>query len=134
MSRLLIFTSALSVILFFVVLFSVRRSRIRAEYSVGWLVASVALFALSLSSRLLERVAQVLHIQEPPVVLLLGFLGVFLLLFFWASILISRLRDDTIALVQRIAILEFHVQHLRQASPADSPTIVIHGSSVKKNR
>ena len=46
-------------------------------------------------------------------VLLLGVFGVFLLLFFWASILISQLRDDTIALVQRIAILEFQVNHLK---------------------
>jgi hypothetical protein len=133
MSRLLFFTSALSAILFFVVLFSVRRSRIRAEYSVGWLFASVALFALSQSSWLLERVAQLLHIQEPPVVLLLGVFGVFLLLFFWASILISRLRDDTIALVQRIAILEFHVEHLRQRPVQQQSSIVIHGSSIKKN-
>ena len=133
MSRLLYFTSALSVILFLVVLFSVRRSRIRAEYSVGWLVASVALFALSQSSWLLERVARAFRIQEPPVVLLLGVFGVFLLLFFWASILISRLRDDTIALVQRIAILEFHVEHLRQKATLEKPAIAIHGSSLKKN-
>lgn len=111
MSRLLLFTSAISILLFFVVLFSVRRSHIRAEYSVGWLIASAALFGLSQSSGLLERSARFLHIEQPPVVLLLGLFVVFLLLFFWASILISRLRDDTIALVQRIAILEYHIHH-----------------------
>lgn len=118
MSRLLLFTSAISVLLFLVVLFSVRRSRIRVEYSVGWLLASVALFVLSRSSWLLARMAQLLGIQDPPIVLILGLLGVFLLLFFWVSILISRLRDDTVALVQRIAILEFHVQHLLETGPA----------------
>jgi hypothetical protein len=122
MSRLLLFTSAISVLLFLLVLFSVRRSHIRAEYSVGWLIAAGALFLLSRSSWLLDRSASLLHIQEPPVVLLLGLFGVFLLLFFWASILISRLRDDTIALVQRIAILEYHVEHLNQ-----------HGASRKEN-
>lgn len=113
MSRLLFFTSAISVLLFLLVLFSVRRARIRAEYSVGWLLAAVALFALSRSEWLLKRAAQMLQIEQPPVVLLVGVFGVFLLLFFWASILLSQLRDDTVALVQRIAILEFQVQCLK---------------------
>ena len=113
MSRLLFFTSAISVLLFLLVLFSVRRARIRAEYSVGWLFAAIALFVLSRSEWLLQRAAQMLHIEQPPVVLLVGVFGVFLLLFFWASILLSQLRDDTIALVQRIAILEFQVNHLK---------------------
>jgi hypothetical protein len=119
MSRLLLFTSAISVLLFLVVLFSVRRSHIRAEYSVGWLIASVALFALSRSSWLLERSANFLHIDQPPVVLLLGLFGVFLLLFFWASILISRLRDDTIALVQRIAILEYQINSIQNGQSSE---------------
>jgi hypothetical protein len=124
MSRLLFFTSAISVLLFLIVLFSVRRSHIRSEYSVGWLIASAALFGLSRSEWLLEKTARVLHIEQPPVVLLLFVAGVFLILFFWASILISRLRDDTIALVQRIAILEFHVQQLQPTSliPNDGQT------------
>jgi hypothetical protein len=122
MSRLLLFTSAISILLFLVVLFSVRRSQIRAEYSVGWLIASVALFALSRSSWLLDRSARFLHIDQPPVVLLLGLFFVFLLLFFWASILISRLRDDTVALVQRIAILEYHINHSIQYGPRSKET------------
>ncbi len=113
MSRLLVFTSAISVLLFLLVLFSVRRARIRAEYSVGWLVAAAALFGLSRSEWLLRAGAAMLHIEQPPVVLLVGVFVVFLLLFFWASILLSQLRDDTVALVQRIAILEFQLHHLR---------------------
>jgi hypothetical protein len=113
MSRLLFFTSVISLFLFLLVLISVRRSHIRAEYSVGWLTAAMALFLLSRSSGILETTARYLRIEQPPVVLLLGVFGVFLVLFFWASILISRLRDDTIALVQRIAILEFKLQHLQ---------------------
>jgi len=115
MSSLPLFTSAVSVLLFLLVLFSVRRSHIRAEYSVGWLLASVVLFALSRSEWLLEALARFLHIDQPPVLLILGIFAIFLLLFFWASILISRLRDDTIALVQRLAILEFQIQHLNNA-------------------
>ncbi len=115
MSRLPLFISAISVLLFLLVIFSVRRSRIRAEYSVGWLLAAVALFGLSRSGWLLDATARVLRIDQPREILLLGVFGVFLLLFFWASILISRLRDDTIELVQRIAILEFQINHLQES-------------------
>jgi hypothetical protein len=114
MSRLLLFVSFVSALLFLIVLFSVRRSHIRVEYSVGWLVASAALFVLSRSAWLLESVAHVLHIQQPAVILLLGVFGVLLILAFWGSILISRLRDDTIALVQRTAILEFQLETLHR--------------------
>lgn len=115
MSRLPFFISSISVLLFLLVIISVRRSRIRAEYSVGWLLAAVALFCLSRSGWLLNGLARVFRVDQPPEVLLLGVFGVFLLLFFWASILISRLRDDTIELVQRIAILEFQMNHLQKS-------------------
>ena len=39
--------------------------------------------------------------------------GVFLIMFFRFSVIISHLRDDNIALAQRVAILEFHIQSLR---------------------
>ena len=82
MPRLLVFTSAISALLFLIVLFSVRRSHIRVEYSVGWLIASFALFALSRSAGLLQKVSTILRIEQPPVVLLLGVVGVLLILFF----------------------------------------------------
>ena len=34
-------------------------------------------------------------------------------MFFRTSIIISHLRDDNIALAQRVAILEYHLQKLR---------------------
>ena len=114
MSRLLFFTSLISALLFLLVLISVRRSHIRVEYSVGWLLASAALFGLSRSGWMLESAARLLRIEQPEVVLLLGVFGVVLILAFWGSILISRLRDDTIALVQRTAILEFQLENLNR--------------------
>jgi hypothetical protein len=35
-------------------------------------------------------------------------------MFYRFSIVISKLRDDNIALAQRLAILEFHIQSLRK--------------------
>jgi hypothetical protein len=45
------------------------------------------------------------------VVLIVGF--VVLIIFYRFSVLISKLKDDTIKLAQRVAILEYHLNSLR---------------------
>jgi hypothetical protein len=106
MDRLLIFSAALSVGLILLVLASVRRSHIRVEYSVSWLAAAVAMLVLSQSRGLLRWVAELLGIVNPPFALLLIGGCVFLLILYRYSVILSRLRDDNIALAQRVAILE----------------------------
>ena len=58
MERLLNAVTILSVVLIATVLFSVRRSHIRVEYSVSWLAAAVILLVLSRSDALLNWIAQ----------------------------------------------------------------------------
>jgi hypothetical protein len=106
MDRLLNFTAALSLCLILLVLASLRRSHIRVEYSVSWLAAAVAMLALSRSRGLLQRVADLLGIADPPLALFLLGGCVFLFILFRYSVILSRLRDDNIALAQRMAILE----------------------------
>jgi hypothetical protein len=52
-------------------------------------------------------------IPDTPLTLFLISGSLFLIMFFRFSIIISHLRDDNIALAQRVAILEFHIQSLR---------------------
>ncbi len=113
MDRLLIFSAALSVFLILLVLASVRRSHIRVEYSVSWLAAAVALLVLSQSRGLLQWVAGLLGIANPPFALLLIGGCVFLLILYRYSVILSRLRDDNIALAQRVAILEHRLGRAR---------------------
>ena len=47
MDRLLNFTTGMSVLLIALVLTSLRRAHIRVEYSVSWLMASLAILVLS---------------------------------------------------------------------------------------
>jgi hypothetical protein len=114
MDRLLDITAGLSVLLLIVVLVSVRRAHIRPEYSVSWLVASVAMLVLSRSRTTLEIVRHWSGLPDTPLTLFLFIGGVFLLMFFRFSIIISHLRDDNIAMAQRVAILEYHIQSLRK--------------------
>ena len=119
MDRLLNSMTALSLVMVLVVLFSVRRARIRVEYSVSWLAASIVLLVLSRSRWWLDAVSHYLGIFYPPMALavIVGFL--FLLVLFRFSIVISKLKDDNIALAQRLAIVEYHVQTLRSSSPTE---------------
>jgi uncharacterized protein DUF2304 len=114
MDRLLNVTAAMSVLLLIVVLASVRRAHIRVEYSVSWLVAALAMLVLSRSGAALEVLRRWSGLPDTPLTLFLFIGGVFLLMFFRFSIIISHLRDDNIAMAQRVAILEYHIQGLRK--------------------
>ena len=114
MDRLLDVMTVASVLLIVLVLASLRRAHIRVEYSVSWLVAGVALLVVSRSPSLFEAASRFLGISDPPLALLLIIGGVFLLMFYRFSIVMSKLRDDNIALAQRLAILEFHLRSLQK--------------------
>lgn len=114
MDRLLNVTTGLSILLFVVVLISVRRAHIRVEYSVTWLVAAGAMLVLSRMRPVLDAVRQAIGVPDSPLALFLLGAGVFVLMFFRFSVIISHLRDDNIALAQRVAILEYHIQSLRK--------------------
>lgn len=111
MDRFLDLISLLSIALIVWVLASLRRQHIRVEYSVSWLVAGVALLVLSRWRSLLDWVAHAAGINEGPLALLLLSAFVFLGVFYRFSMLISDLKDSNIALTQRLAILEFHLQN-----------------------
>jgi|ERR1051325_197534 heme A synthase len=113
MERFLWWITALSVVLIVMVLTALRRAHIRVEYSVTWLVACTLLLALSRSETVLGWIASALGVVFAPTVLVLVAGFIFVVMFFWACVVISRLRDDNIALAQRVAILEFHLNRLK---------------------
>jgi hypothetical protein len=117
MERLLNVMTGTSLVLILLVLVSVRRAHIRVEYSVSWLLAAGALLVLSRARTVLEMAARQLGITYAPLALLLIVGCVFLVMFFRFSVIISRLRDDNIALAQRVAILEYHIQSLAGERP-----------------
>lgn len=124
MDRLLHVTTGLSVVLLILVLVSVRRAHIRVEYSVTWLVAAVAMLILSRARTLLEAFRAWSGLPDTPLTIFLLGAGVLVLMFFRFSVIISHLRDDNIALAQRVAILEFH---LRQAAqPGETAGVSDH--------
>lgn len=100
----------LSFVLMLVVLRSVRRERIRVEYSVAWLVAAALVMLLSRAKETLRHVAEYLGIAETWLALLILVLIVFLAVFYRFSRVVSELKDMNITLTQRIAILEYRLK------------------------
>lgn len=115
MDRLLTVTTVLSLALMLLVLFSVRRSHIRVEYSVSWLAAGLVLLILSSSQPLLNWFAHYMGLSSPPLALMMLVFVVFLIVFYRFSLIISNLKDANIAMAQRLAILEFQL-HSRHES------------------
>jgi hypothetical protein len=114
MDRLLTIVNLLSIGLFILVLLNVRRERIRVEYSVSWLAAALVVFALTVSRRpttWLERALGV-GIGEGPTVLVIMILAAFLVVFYRFTRIISRLKDNNVALAQRVAVLEYLISSL----------------------
>jgi hypothetical protein len=114
MDHLLNVTTGLSVLLLAIVLVSVRRAHIRPEYSVTWLIAAAAMLVLSRVRPLLELLRRLSGLPDTPLTLFLMGAGVFLIMVFRFSVILSHLRDDNIALAQRVAILEYHLRTQRE--------------------
>ena len=110
MDHLLNVTTALSILLLVIVLVSVRRAHIRPEYSVTWLIASAVMLALSRMPSALEVLRRLSGLPDTPLTLFLLGAGAFLIMVFRFSVILSHLRDDNIALAQRVAILEFRIK------------------------
>ena len=113
MIALLNVTTILSFLLILLILFSVRKAHIRVEYSVSWLLAATGMLVLSRARPVLEFLTQQFGIPDTPLTLFLIAGSVFLVIFYRFSVIISHLRDDNIALAQRVAILEYHIQSIR---------------------
>jgi hypothetical protein len=113
MDHLLNVTTGLSVVLLIVVLVSVRRAHIRVEYAVSWLIAAGAMLLLSRARPVLDAVRRLIGLPDTPLTLFLLGGGVLLIMFFRFSVIISHLRDDNIALAQRVAILEYHLRSFK---------------------
>jgi len=118
MDRLLNVITIFSVLLIGLVLSSVRRAHIRVEYSVSWLLAALVLLLLSRWRTLLDWIAAALGVGGSPLALLMLAGAVFLVVLYRFSLIISRLKDSNIALAQRVAILEFHLESLDEKTKA----------------
>jgi len=118
MERLLNVTSLVSLALIVSVLMNLRKAHIRVEYSVSWLTAGLLVLILSRWEYVLVVLGQVMGISYPPAVLMTITMGVFLVVLYRMSMILSALKDNNIALAQKVAILEFQLRSVKQDGEA----------------
>jgi hypothetical protein len=114
MDHLLNVMTIFSLLLIGLVLANVRREHIRVEYSVSWLIAAVVLLVLSRWHALQNWLASALSLDDAALAPLVVAGAVFLVVLYRFSLVISRLKDSNIALMQRVAILEFRLTEMSE--------------------
>jgi hypothetical protein len=97
---------------------SVRRRRLREEYSILWLATAAILLLLSLVRPALDIIARALGIAAPVNALfVVGFAFTTIILLHFSTV-ISRLSRENRELAQRYALLVYRLQQDRDASEA----------------
>ena len=118
-ARLLNVISVLLLIAFLAVLASVRRERIRVEYSVSWLLAAGSLLVLSRWRWFQDWLAGALGVANGALALILLAGCAFLVVVYRLSIRISGLRDSNIKLAQQLAILQLRLEVLDEKNKSE---------------
>ncbi len=118
MERMLDLMTVFSILLLVLVLVSVRRAHIRVEYSVSWLVAALVLLVVSQARGPLADITRWLGVSDAAVAIVTIAGAVFLIVLYRMSLLLSNLKDTNIALVQRVAVLEFRLESIDEETKA----------------
>ncbi|MCC6536152.1 MAG: DUF2304 domain-containing protein [Bryobacterales bacterium] len=114
MERLFTITLLLSAALVFAILHSLRRAHIRVEYSLSWLAAALVILVLSAWPDGLRALGGWLGVNSAPAALGAVTLCGFLVVLYRLSMIVSELKDNNVALAQKVAALEFHLQRLEE--------------------
>ena len=93
-----------------VVVFYIRRWRLREEYSLLWLFLSAALIVLTIDQGVMEWAADRLDVAYSPAVLFFVALAFVAVMLFHYSLEISRLSDQNKILVQELSLLRTKVE------------------------
>jgi hypothetical protein len=98
----------------------VRRRALLERYALLWLGCAVVLLVLAIWRNLLEKVANVLGIADPPNALFFLAFAAILVLLLHFSIAVSRLADQSKILSQRVALLDERLRRTEEPSdPAE---------------
>lgn len=113
------FVVFVAVVIALVVVFYIRRWRLREEYSLLWLFLSAALIVLTIDQGVMEWAADRLDVAYSPAVLFFLALAFVAVMLFHYSLEISRLSDQNKLLAQELGLLRAKME--AAGSPVASP-------------
>jgi len=107
-----------SCVILIVVMDLIRREKLRARYSLFWLLAGFIFLIFSLWGNLLDLVARVIGIYSPANALFfIGFAGTVVILLYF-SVIISGLSLENKKLIEKLSILSWRIEELeKRAKP-----------------
>jgi len=107
-------STIISLFFFLIVLELVRRRKLKEQYSLFWLLVSMAMVIISLHPDILEKMAEVLGIYyAPAAIFFLGLIFAFALILHF-TIIISKFNFQYLRTVQELALLKQRVQQLEK--------------------
>lgn len=109
-ARIFVFVIGLVVFLFVINL--VRTRKLKEEFALLWLMASLFLVVAPLAIDFLNQVAYAVGVDYPPAFLFLITIILFLFIFFQFSLNISKFSDQIKVLAQELAILSYRLERL----------------------
>jgi hypothetical protein len=118
-NRIQILLIVFTVGLLLVILELVRRRRLLERYALLWVLAAVALVALSIWRNLLEKVSSLIGVAYAPSALFVIAFGFVLVLLLHFSLVASRLVEQTKVLAQHMGLLREEIERLRGSTAAE---------------
>jgi len=111
-----------SLALLTVIVYMIRKRRLREEYALLWLGVGLALIALALWYQLLEGLTRLIGAVDPTSALFIFSLLFLLILSIHFSAVNSRLKDQVKDLTQEIGLLRSEVEALQGKGGTDPPS------------
>ncbi len=112
MITLNITTMVIGIILFMIILVLVRRGHLQEKYSLIWFFIGIAVMVLGIFPKIIDRIGIFTGIRYPPVLLLVISVSLILVLTLNLYILTSKNEIYIRELLQRVSVLEKHVDEL----------------------
>lgn len=122
-NKMQIIAIAGSILLFFFILYLVRKKRIKEEYSLLWIFFSVIFIVLSFWRQGLDYIAMLIGVAYPPTAILLILLMAIFMILIQFSIIISKLSETNKTLCQEIGLLKLEIENIKKdiSQPKSNP-------------
>lgn len=111
--KIQVFAISSSVILFFFLLYLIRKKRIKEEFSLLWLFFGIIFIVFSTWRSGLDFIANLVGITYPPAAMILLFMLAFFFILIEFSTIISRLSDRNKNLTQEIGLLKMEIKNIK---------------------
>ena len=111
---------AVSLILLLATVHLIRKHKLREQYALLWLIASIAILLLSAFGGIVDVLANFFNVSYSPTLPLVAGLFFALMVLLTQSVALSNQRDQSRDMAQQMALLEFRLKELEAREGDDS--------------